>query len=136
MDEMSADEQLGLPIRQFTNGMRLPYFFKECLSHLPVTEQPFAPEGKVFSNSTGSPAKRRCKRRPKPLPAEIEPAKHAKRREKIKRLTQRSRRKYQSCPQPIGSQFYSAISVTSVRVNFPQPSLTQEARNCNFGILV
>src|SRR5271169_1028671 len=105
MDEMSADEQLGLPIRQFTNGMRLPYFFKECLSHLSVTEQPFAPEGKVFSNSTGSPAKRRCKRRLQPLPPEIEPAKHAKRRERIKRLTlrsRRSRRKCESCPHPTG----------------------------------
>ena len=48
MDKMSADEQLGLPIRQFVNGMRLPYFFKECLTHLTITEQPFAPEGKVF----------------------------------------------------------------------------------------
>jgi hypothetical protein len=33
MDEMSADEQLGLAIPQFSNCVRLPYFLKECLSH-------------------------------------------------------------------------------------------------------
>ena len=48
MNEMSADEQLGLSVRQFANRVRLPYFLKECLSHLTVTEQPFALEGKVF----------------------------------------------------------------------------------------
>ena len=48
MDEMSADEQLGLPVRQFTNRVRRPYFLEECLSHLSVTEQPFALKGKIL----------------------------------------------------------------------------------------
>jgi hypothetical protein len=48
MDEMSADEQLGLPVRQFANRVRLPYLLKECFSHLMVTEQSFSLEGKVF----------------------------------------------------------------------------------------
>jgi hypothetical protein len=48
VDEMSADEQLGLPVRQFANRVRRPYFLKECFSHLTVTEQPFALEGKVL----------------------------------------------------------------------------------------
>jgi hypothetical protein len=48
MDEMSADQQLGLPVRQFANRVRRPYFLEECLSHLRVTEQPFAPKGKIL----------------------------------------------------------------------------------------
>jgi hypothetical protein len=48
VDEVSADEQLGLPVRQFANRVRRPYFLKECFSHLTVTEQPFALEGKVL----------------------------------------------------------------------------------------
>ena len=36
MDEMNADEQLGLAVPQLTNRVRLPYLLKECLSHFAV----------------------------------------------------------------------------------------------------
>jgi hypothetical protein len=52
MDEMSANEQLGLPIRQFANRVRLPDFLKECFSHRTLTEQPFAPEGKFTKGNS------------------------------------------------------------------------------------